>query len=155
MSNLTCYWLILSLFSHQVMSDSSRPHGLQHSRLPCLSPSLGVRPSSWPSSWWCHSTISSSVAFFSFCLQSFPASGTFPMGWLFPSGDQDTGASVSVLQVSIQVWFPLRSNGLISFLPKGLSRVFFSTTVQKHQFFSAQSSLWSSSHTHAWPQEKP
>ena len=134
MSNLTCYWLILSLFSHQVMSDSSRPHGLQHSRLPCLSPSRGVRPSSWPSSWWCHSTISSSVAFFSFCLQSFPASGFFFSQWVSCLHQVAKGlelqTSASVPPMNIQGWFPLRLTGLISLLSRGLSGVFSRTTVQ-------------------------
>ena len=93
---------------------------------------------SCPLSRWCHPTISSSVTLFSSCLQSFPASGSFPVRWLFASGGQSIGASASasVLPKSIQGWFPLRVTGLISLLSKGISRVFPSTTVWKHQFFS-------------------
>ena len=93
-----------------------------------------------PLSWWCHSTILSSVVPFS-CLQSFPARGSFPMNQFFTSGDQSIGASASVHSMNIQDWFPLRLTGLISLQSKGLSRVFSSTTVQKHQFFSPQLSL--------------
>ena len=139
------------LFSPQVMSYPLQPHGLQHSRLLCSSPSPWVCPSSCPLNQWCHPTISSSVTFF-FCPQSFPASGSFPMSWLFALGGQQIGASAStsVFPVSSQGWFPLRLTGFISLLSKGLSRVFSSTTVQKHQFFSALPSLWSSSHIHTW-----
>ena len=103
------------------MSNSLWPHGLQHVRLPCPSPSPRVY--SCPSSWWHHSTISSSVVLFSSCLQYFPASGFFPVSWLFASGDQNTGASASasVLVMNIQGWFSLRLTGLISLLSKGLS----------------------------------
>ena len=96
---------------------------------PCSSPSPGVCPSSCPLHQWCHPTISSSVALSSFCLQSCPASGSFPMSWLFTSGGQSSRASASVsdLPMSIQGWFPLRFTGLISLLSKGLSRVFSST----------------------------
>ena len=129
----------------------------QHSRTPCLSPTPGVYPNSSPLSWWCHPTISSSVAPFSSCPQSFPATGSFPMTQLFASGSQSIGAwaSASVLPMSIQGWFPLRLIGLISLLSKGLSRVFSSTTVWKHQFFGGQLSLWSNSHIHTWLMEKP
>ena len=98
-----------------------------------------------PLSWWCHPTISSSVVPFSSCLQFFPTSVSFPMSWLFSSGGQCIGASasVSVLPMNIQGWFPLRLTGLISVQSKWLSRVFFNTTVWKHQFFSTQPSLWS------------
>ena len=118
-----------------VMSNSLRPHGLQHTRPPCPSPSARVCASSLH--WWCHPAISSSDALFSFCPQSFPASGTFPMSWLFASGDQNTGASTptSVFPVNIQGWSPLRFTGLVSLLCKGLSSVFSSTTVWRHQFF--------------------
>ena len=118
------------------------PHGLQHARLPCPSPSPEVCPSSCPLTWWCHSTISSSVAPFSFCLQSFPASQSFPVSWLFTSGGQSIGAlaSASVLPINIQCWFPVGLTGLISLQFRGLSRVFSSTTVWKHQFFGAQPS---------------
>ena len=128
-------------FSHSVMSDSLQPHGLQHSRPPCHSPSPTVCPSSCPLHWRCHPAISSSDTLF-FCHQSFLASGTFPMSWLFTSGDQNTGASAptSVIPMNIQGCFPLRLTGLISLQSKRLSRVFSSTTVQKHQLFGAQPS---------------
>ena len=115
-----------------------------------------VCSNSCPSSRWCHPTISFSIAPFSSCLQSFPASESFPMSWLFTSGDQSIGASAlaSVLPMNIQVWFPLGLAGLISLLTKRLSRVLSSTTVQKHQFFSTQPSLWSNFHIHTWLLEK-
>ena len=130
------------------MSDSLWPHELQHTRLPCPSLSPRVCSNACPLSWWCHPTISSSVAPFSSCLQSFPASGSFPMSQFFASGGQSIGtsASASVLPVNIQGWFPLGFTGLISFLSKGLSRVFPSPTIRIHQFFGAQPSLWSNSH---------
>ena len=111
-------------FSRSVMSDSLQPHERQHARPPCLSPTPGVYPNSRPLSWWCHSTISSSVIPFS-CPQSFPASGSFPMSGLFASGGQaiGTSASASVLPMNIQDWFPLWLIGLISLQAKGLSRV--------------------------------
>ena len=117
----------------------------KHSRPPCPSPSPEVFPSSGPLHWWCHPTISSSGALFSFCLQSFPAWRSFPVSHLFTSGGQSIEASASVLPKSIQVWFPLTLTGLISLLSKGLSRVFFSTTVRKHQFLSTLPSLLSRS----------
>ena len=119
------------LFSHQVTSDSLRPHGLQQARLPCPSPSPRVCPSSHPSSWWCHPTISSSVAP-SPLPSIFPSIHVFLMSQLFPSGGWSIGASASasVLPVSIQGWFPFRLTGLISLQSKGLSRVFSSTTVK-------------------------
>ena len=125
-------------FSCSVMSDSLRPHGLQHARLPCLSPTPGAYSNSCPSSQWCHPTISSTVVPFSSCLQSFPASGSFPMGQFFTSGGQSIGvsASVSVLPMNIQDWFPLGLSGMISLQSKGLSRVFSNTTVQKQWFWS-------------------
>ena len=115
--------LAMLLFSHSVMSDSFRPHGLQHTRPLCPSPSPGVHPSSCPLYQWCHPAISSSDTFFSFCPQSFPASGTFPMSQLFTSDDQNTGvsASASAFPMSTQGWFPLRLNGLASLLSKVLS----------------------------------
>ena len=130
------------------MSDSLRPYESQHARPPCPSPTPGVQSDSRPSSQWCHAAISSSVILFSSCPQSFPASKSFPVSCLFVSGSQNIGASssTSVLPMNIQDWFPLGLTGLISLLSKGLSRVFSNTTVQKHQFFSAQPSLWSSSH---------
>ena len=112
------------------MSDSLWPHGLQHTRLLCPPLSPGVCSDSCPLSWWCHPTISSSVAHFSSCLQSFPESGSFSMSWLFASSGQSIGASASVLPVNIQDWFPLRLTGWISLQSKELSRVFSNTTVQ-------------------------
>ena len=114
-----------------------------------------VCSSSCPLSPWCHPTISwcSVTPFFS-CLQSFPASGSFPMSWLFASGGQSIGASVLVLPMNIQSWFPLGLTNFISLQSKGLSRVFSSTTVWKHQFSGAQPSSWSTSHLHTRPLEK-
>ena len=139
-------------FSHSVMSNSLRPHGLQHTRPPCLSPAPRVYSDSCSSSRWCHPTISFSLIPFSSCLQSFLASGSFPMNQLFVSGGQSIGvlASVSVLPMNIQVWFPLGWTGWISLPSKGLSRVFSNTTVQKHQFFSSQVSLQPNFHIHTW-----
>ena len=138
-------WTLFSSvqFSHSVMSDSWRPHGLQHARSPCPSPTLGVYPNSCPLSGWCHPTISSSVIPFSSHLQSFPAPGSFQMSQLFASGGQSIGvsASTSVLSMNTQDWFPLGWTGWISLLSKGLSRVYSNTTVQKHQNFGAQLSL--------------
>ena len=127
------------------MPDSLRPQGLQHARLPCPSPTPGAYSNSCPLSRWYHPTISSSVFPFSSHLQSFPASGSFPMSQLFASVAKVLGASTlaSVLPMNIQEWFPLGLTGLISLLSKGLSRVFSSVTVWKHQFFDAQLSLWS------------
>ena len=117
------------------------PHGLQHARPPCPSTTPGVCSNSCPLR-WCHPTISSSVVPFSSRLQSFPASGSFQMSWLFASGGQSIGVSASsVLLMNIQDWFPLGWTSWISFQSKGLSRVFSSSTVQKHQFFGAQLSL--------------
>ena len=106
---------------------------------------------------WCHPTISSSVIPFSSCLQSFPASGSFPMSQFFTSGGQSIGVSASalVLPMNIQNWFPLGLTDWNSFQSKGLSRAFSNTTVRKHQLFGAQFSLWSNSHIHTWPLEKP
>ena len=139
-------------FSHSVLSDFLQPHGLQHSRLPCASPTPRAYSNSCPSSRWCHPTISSSVISFSFCLQSFPPSGSFQMSQFFTSGGQSIGveASTSVLPMNIQDRFPSGWTGWISLQSKGLSRVFSNTTVQKHQFFSTQLSLWSNSHIHTW-----
>ena len=147
----------LLLFSCPVMSDSLRPYGLQHARLPCPSLSPRVYSNSCPLSQWCHPTISSSVVLFSSCPQSVPASGSFPMNQLLTPGSPSIGASASasVLPMNIQGWFLLGLTVLISFLPKGLSRVFSSTTVWKHQFFGTKPSLWSSSHIHTWLLEKP
>ena len=133
---------ILLLFSHAVISDCSWPHGLQHARIPCLSPSPGVCSNSCPLSWWCHPTISSSASLFSSWPQYLPASGSFPMSQFFTSGGQSIGvsASSSVLPTNIQDWFPLEWTGWISLQSKGLSRVFSNTTVQKHPLFRAQPS---------------
>ena len=128
-----CYWLILVylvvvLFSLSVMSDSSRPHSLQHARLHCPSQSPGTCSNSCPLSQWCHPTISSSVVPFSSHLQSFPTSGYFPMSSLFASGGQSIGASASALPINIQDWFPLGLTGLISLQFKEFSRVLSNTT---------------------------
>ena len=129
-------------FSRSVMSDSLRPHELQHARPPCPSSIPGVHPNPCPLSRWCHPTISSSVIPFS-CPQSFPPSGSFPMSQVFASGGQSTGVSdsTSVLPMNTQDWYPLGWTGWISLQFKELSRVFSNTTVQKHQFFGAQLSL--------------
>jgi len=130
-------------FSCSVVSNSLWPHGLQHARPPCPSPTPRVYPNSCPLCWWCHSTTSSSIIPFSSCPQPFPASGSYQMSQFFTSGGQRIGvsASASVLPMNIQDWFPLGWTGWISFLSKGLSRVFSNTTVQKQQFFSTQLSL--------------
>ena len=127
-------------FSCSVVSDSLRPHGLQHARPPCPSPTPRVHPNPCPLSWWCHPTTSSSVVPFSSCPQSLPASGSFQLNQLFASGGQSIGisASASVLPMNLQDWSPLGWTSWISLLSKGLSRVFSNATVQKHQFFSAQ-----------------
>ena len=118
-------------FSHSVVSSSLPPHGLQHARLPCPSPTRRACSNSCPMSQWCHPTISSSAVPFSSCLQSFPASGSFPVSQLLTSCGQSIGASgsASVLLRNIQGWFPLGVTCLISLLSKGLSRVFSSTTM--------------------------
>ena len=139
-------------FSRLVLSYS--PHGLQHGGPPCPSPSLRVYANSCSLSQWCHPTISSSVVLFS-CLQSFPVSGSLQMSQLFASGGQSTGVSTSILPMNIQDSFNLEWTGWISLLSKGLSRVFSNTTVQKHQFFGTQLSLWSNSHIHTWLLKKP
>ena len=146
-SFITQYIYQFSQSSHSVVSDSSWPHGLHCARLPCPSPTPGACSNSCPSSRWYHLTISPSVIPFSSCLQSFPASGSFPMSQIFASSGQSIGASTSasILPMNIQGWFPLGWTGLISLLSKELSRVFSNTTVQKHQFFSTQLSLWSNS----------
>ena len=141
------------------MSDPLLTHGLHHASLPCPLLSPRVCSSSCPLSWCCHPTISSSVVpfFSSSCPDSFPASGSFPMSWLFASGVQSIGASpsASVLPICISGWFPLGLISLIALQSKGLSRVFSSTTVQKHQFFDTQPSLWSNAHIRTWLLEKP
>ena len=117
--------------------QSLQPHGLQHTRLPCPSLSPRVCSNSYPLSQWCYPTILSSITLLFSCPQSFPGSGSFPMSQLFTSDGQSVGtsASASALPVNIKGWFPLGLTDLISFLSKGLSRVFFSTTIRKHQFF--------------------
>ena len=147
------FWFSLSSVQELSHVQLLQPHGLQHARLPCPS---GACSKSRPLSWWCHPTISSLVVSFSH-LQSFPASGSFQMSWFFTSGGQSIGvlASASVLPMNIQDWFPSGWTGSISLQSKGLSRVFFNTTVQKHQFFGTQLSSQSNSHIHTWPLEKP
>ena len=137
------YMQISVQFSCSVMSDSLWPHGLQHARLHCPSPTPGVYPNSSQLSQWCHPTISSFVVPFSSHHQSLPASGSFQMSQLFMSGGQSIGvsASTSVLPMNTQDWSPLGWTGWISLQSKGLSRVFSNTRVQKHQFFGAQLSL--------------
>ena len=142
-------------FSRSVISNSLWPSGQQHASssefqfqsapvpVLCLSPTPGAYSNSCPLSRWCHPTILSSVVPFSSCLQSLPASGSFPLSQFFASGGQSIGVSAltSVLPINIQDWFPLGWTGWISLQSKGLSRVFSNTTVQKHQFFDAQLSL--------------
>ena len=137
-------------FSHSVVSDSLRPHELQHARPPCPSPAPGVHSDSRSSSQWCHPAISSSVVTFSSCPQSLPASESFPMSQLFTWGDQSTGVSAlaSFLPKKSQGWSSSEWTGWISLQSKGPSRVFSNTTVQKHQFFGAQLSSQSGSHIH-------
>ena len=146
-----------SQFSCLVESYSLWPHGLQHARLPCPSSIPEACSNSCPSSRWCHPAISSSVIPFSSCLQSFPTAGSFPVSQFFASDGQSIGASASasVPPMNIQDWFPLGWTGWISLLSKGLSRIFSNTTVQKHQFFGTQLSLWSNSHIRTWLLEKP
>ena len=140
-----------------VVSDSLWPHELQHARPPCPSPTPAVYPNSRPLSRWCHPTISSSVARFSSCPQSFPESGSFQISYLFISGGQRIGvsASTAVLPVNNQDWSPLGRTSWFSLQSKGLSRVFSNTTVQKHKFVGAQLSSQSNSYIHTWPLEKP
>ena len=143
-------------FSQSVISNSLQPHGLQQIRPPCPSPTPAVDTNSSLLSWWYHPTTSSAIIPFS-CLQSFPASRSFPKSQLFTSGGQSIGVSASalLLPMNIQGWFPLGLTGLISLQSKGLSRVFPNTTVQRHQFFGTQLSLCSNSHIHTWLLEKP
>ena len=140
--SLITWWVIIMFlqFSHSVVSDSLRSHGPQHARPPCPSPTPGIYSNSCPLSRWCHPTMSSSVVHFSFCLQSFPASGSFQMNQFFVSGGQSirVSASASVLPMNIQNWFPLEWTGWISLQSKGLLRFISNTTVQKHQFFGPQ-----------------
>ena len=149
--NSLCPYYVL-LFSRLVVSNSLWPHGLRHASLLCPSLSPRVCSNSCPLSWWCHPTILSFVTHCSSCPQSFPASESIPTSQFFASGGQNIGASASpsVLPMNIQGWFPLGFTGLISLQSKGLTRVFSNTTIRKHQFFSAQPSLWSNSHIHMW-----
>ena len=135
-------------FSCSVVSDSLRPHELQHTQPPCPSPIPRVYSNSCPLSWWCNPAISSSVVPSSSCPQSFPSSGSFPMSQLFSWGGQSTevSASASVLPMNTQDWSPLGWTGWISLQSKGLSRV-LQHHIQKHQFFGAQLSSQSNSHT--------
>ena len=137
-------WKDISVqFSLSVVSDSLRPQGLQHARPPCASPTLGLYPNSWSLSRWCHPTISCSVVPFSCCPQPFPASGSFQMSQLFPSGGRSirVSASTSIVPINTEDWAPLGWTGWISLQSKGLSRVFSNTTVQKQQFLCTQLSL--------------
>ena len=144
-------------FSCSVMSNSLQSHGLQHTRPPCPSPTPRAYSNSCSSSWWCHPTISSSVVPISSRLQFFSASGSFPVSQFFTWGGQSIGVSASApeLPMNIQDWFPLGLTGWISLQSKGLSRVFSNTPVQKHQFFSAQFSLYFNSHIHTSFLEAP
>ena len=143
-------------FSCSVVSNSLWPYELQHFRPPCPSPTPGVHSDSCPSSQWCHLDISSVVVPFSSCLQSLPESESFPMSQLFAWGGQSPGISALALFLpkKSQGWSPSEWTGWISLQSKGLSRVFFDTTVQKHQFFGAQPSSQSNSNIRTWPQEK-
>ena len=140
------YYYFSFQFSHSVVSDSLQSHGLQHARCPSSFPCPSSTPracwNSCPSSWWFHPTISSSVVSFS-CIQSCPASGSFPMSQFFTSGGQNTGVSASalILSTNMQDWFPFGWTGWIRLQSKGLSGVFSNTTVQNHQLFSTQLSL--------------
>ena len=165
--SVTCFSYLLTIplplqfssvqFSRSVASDSLRPHELQHSRPPCPSPTTGVHSDSCPSIPWCHPAISSFVVPFFSCPQSLPASESFPMRQLVAWGGQSTGVSAlaSFLPKKSQGWSPSEWTGWISLWSKGLSRVFYNTPVQKHQFFGAQPSSQSNSHIHRWQQEKP
>ena len=149
--------ILVVQFSCSVVSNSLQPHELQHARPSCPSPTPRAYSNSCILCWWCSPTISSSLVPFTSCLQSFAASGSLRMNQLFTSGVQNIGvsASASLFPMNIQNWFPIAWTGWISLLSKGLSRVFSSTIVQKHQFFSTQFSLWSNFHIHTWLLEKP
>ena len=154
MTSLLYTWYFSSVqFSHSVLSDSLRPHELQHARPPSPSPTPGVHPNACALSRWCHPAISSSVIPFSSCPQSLPASGSFPMSQLFAWGSQRIGVSplASVLPKNTQDWFALEWTDWISLQAKGLSRAFSNTTFQKHHFFGAQLSSQFNSHIHTWP----
>ena len=140
-------------FNRSVVSNSLGPHESQHTRPPCPPPAPGVHSDSRPLNQWCHPAISSSVVPFSSCPQSLPASESFPMSQLFAWGGQSTGVSAlaSFHPKKSQGWSPSEWTGWISLQPKGLSRVFSNTTVQKHQFFGTQLFSQSNSHIHTWP----
>ena len=144
-------------FSRSVVSNSFQPHESQLARPHYPSPTPGVYSNSSSWSWWCHPAISSSVVPFPSCPQPLPASESFPMSQLFTRGGQSikVSASASVLPMNTQDWSPLGWSGWIFLQSTGLSRVFSNTTVQKHQFSSAQLSSQSNSHIHTWPLEKP
>ena len=150
----SCSWV---QFSHSVVSDSSRPHELQHARPPCPSPTPRVHSDSRRSSQWCHPAISSSVVPFSSCSQSLPVSESFPVSQFFTGDGWSTGVSAlaSSLPKKSQGWSPSEWIGWISLQSKGLSRVFSNTTFQKHQFFGAQLSSPSNSRIHTLLLEKP
>ena len=145
-----CVFISSVQFNCLVISNSLRPHGLQHARPPCSSPTPRVHSDSRPLSRWCHPTISSSVIPLSSCLQSFPASGSYPVSQFFTSGGQSIGVSAlaSVLPVNIQDWFPIGWTGWISLLFKGLTRVFSNTTVQRHQCWHSAFFIVQLSHPH-------
>ena len=144
--------VVVQSLSHVWLSVTPWTAAGQASLVKDTSPSPKVCLNSCPLSWGRHTTISSSVIPFSSCLQSFPVSGSFLMSLLFASSGQSIAASAlaSVLPMNIQGWFPLVLTSLISLLSKGLSRVFSSTTVWKHLFFSTQLSLWSNPHIHTY-----
>ena len=150
------YWITTINAVHYTLVQSLRVfhsfwfHRLQHARLPCPSLSPRVCSNSCPLSLWCHSTIPSTISSLSSWLQSFQASGSFPLSWLFISGSQSIGASASVLPMNIQDWFSLGLTDLISLWSKGLSRVFSSTTVWHYQLFGFHPSLQSNSYIHTW-----
>ena len=150
-------WEFMDTVQFSSVAQSYPTLSEQYTRLPCPSPTPGAYSNSRPSSWWCHPNISSSVIPFSSRFQSFPASGSFLISPFIASGGQSIGASAStsVLPINIQSWFPLGLTGLISLWSKGLSSVFSSTTVWKHQFFGTQPSLWHNSHLCTWLLEKP
>ena len=150
-------WFNIQFSSVAQSGPALQPHGRQHARPPCLSPTPGVHSDSCPSSQWCHSVISFSVIPFSSCPESLPASESFKMSQLFPWGGQSIGVSAlaSFLPKKSQGRSPSEWTSWVSLQSKGLSRVFSNTTVQKHQFFGTQFSSQSNSHIHTWPLEKP
>ena len=156
-TTLAILFAISVQFSRSVVSDSLRPHELQHTRLPCPSQTPRIYSNSCPSSRWCHPVITSSIVPFSSCHQSLPASESFTTSQVCTWGGQMIGvsASAAVLPRNTQDWSLLGWTGWISLQSKGLSRAFSNTVVQKHQFFHAQLSSQSNSHTHTWPLEKP